>query len=406
MKRKLFAVAMLCALSFYSCNTENLIVENGESADANLTIPTDSKIVSVSDENARVALHVTNEVKEDLLIRKFALSLAKSLNKKEVRSYLKTEASKQFDGDYDILFSNQKATILGKKAFQDILFASGDLNFSDLEDLIKISPKLNIAIPINFEKWNSDSQAPVVTYLGSDYEENVTKTLLGFDYNGHKYNIDAIEEPNVPVIVIGMNERVDDDYNVRKGFLQNFGADIVIKAVNAKTMACTTPFRTNRTWERLHQVNMNVKAYEGWAKGKAELKFKCFAPTSSSPAGFTSNFYSTDEINVYRDQSNEWINREFAMFLWDNSTYTGSVMFYFYEYEGNGKSVEITVGDSYKQKDGENTITAQAKFTIQKADKEIGRFVVDQLACPPYSDADRSYYRINTNFAFATKSFN
>lgn len=398
-------MALLCTLFLSSCNKENAMVEQIKTSDTDLSVPTDSRVIE-SKNNSRTSAPEGQETREDALMRKFAISLAKSLNNKSVRSFLKTEAGKQFDGDYDILFSNNKTAVLEEKTFQDVLLTSGDLKISDLEELIKVNPKLNISIPINIEKWNSTNQAPVVAYLSSGYEENGTKTLLGYDYNGKQYGIDAIEEPSVPVIVIGMNERVDDDDNVRMGFLQNHGGDLIIKATNTKTMACTEPFRINRKWERLYQVNMNVNAYEGWAKGKAELKFKCFAPSASSPAGFASNFYSTDEINVYRNQSNKWINREFAMYLWDNSTYTQSVMFYFYEYDGNGKSVEISVGDTYKLKDGGNTITATAKFTIQKADKEIGRFVVDQFTCPPYSDSERSYYRINTNFAFATQSFN
>jgi len=50
---------------------------------------------------------------------------------------------------------------------------------------------------------------------------------LGFGYNGNRYNIDAFEEPNVQVIV--MSERVVNDDNVRKGFLQNFRADLESK---------------------------------------------------------------------------------------------------------------------------------------------------------------------------------
>ena len=51
----------------------------------------------------------------------FAQSLAASLADPAVRSFVKAEASKQFDGDYDILYSQVKDKTAGKASFEQTL---------------------------------------------------------------------------------------------------------------------------------------------------------------------------------------------------------------------------------------------------------------------------------------------
>lgn len=218
---------------------------------SNLLIPTDNTISKLNKKT--ISLRISGaETDLDLLTVKFAKALAISLRNEEVRSFLKIEAQKKFDGDFDILFSKSKDIILRNRKIVDILVESKEITAVEIEDLIRLNSVLNIAIPINIDKWDVINQAPLVTFIPSDYVENKTETFLGFDFKGNQYSINAIEEPNVPVIVIGRNERMN--YKVST----NTGKNL----------------RTSGNYERVEWIKCpNLSAIEGWANGAPEIRF-------------------------------------------------------------------------------------------------------------------------------------
>ena len=59
------------------------------------------------------------EVNNDLEIEEFAKLLAISLKDKDLRMYLKEEANKQFDGDYDILIGQNLEDKVGNSKFDE-----------------------------------------------------------------------------------------------------------------------------------------------------------------------------------------------------------------------------------------------------------------------------------------------
>ncbi len=69
---------------------------------------------------------------------------------------------------------------------------------------------MNISIPILLEKWNVTNQIPLVA-VATNVDEGVTKQVKAYDKNGKTYLIEVGKEPNMPVIVIGYNERVKFD---------------------------------------------------------------------------------------------------------------------------------------------------------------------------------------------------
>ncbi|MBB3842399.1 hypothetical protein FHS57_006430 [Runella defluvii] len=253
-KNKLFLGAFLISLiassiALVSCeDSHNPMANNTVS---HLLIPTDKTINKINKTTTSVRIS-SSETELDLLTVKFTKALAKSLKNEEVRGFLKLEAQKKFDGDFDILFSKSKDLSLSNKKITDILIESREITASELQELMRLNFKLNIAIPINIEKWDTKNQAPLVTFIPSDYVENETITFLGFDFKGEQYLIDAIEEPNVPVIVVGSNERMD--YKVST----NIGRNL----------------RTSGNYERVEWIRCpNLSNIEGWANGAPEIRF-------------------------------------------------------------------------------------------------------------------------------------
>ena len=78
------------------------------------------------------------------------------------------------------------------------------------DDIIKYLtekyPLLQVSVPVNADKWE-EGYIPTVVFIGDDYVDGVTEFVKGYDNTGKEVWVDAINEPDVPVIVIGMNER-------------------------------------------------------------------------------------------------------------------------------------------------------------------------------------------------------
>ncbi len=129
--------AIILSMAFFSCNSEeaeqDLIIEN-------------STIESLAEED----------------FKEFALLLSESLNDKAIVNYIYEEASKKFDGDYDILLakdlskddfaksSSEKVnlkTLLSKKMASKNSHQKVETLDSYFEELLEKYPTLQISVP-------------------------------------------------------------------------------------------------------------------------------------------------------------------------------------------------------------------------------------------------------------------
>ncbi len=170
---------------------------------------------------------VENEYNQDL--ENFTLAVQKSLvQSKEFRTMIQSEALKQNRGDFDVLLkdilhnevrtigSNNKSSFLSVEELLSDNFVS-TLNSeksgsktsaaSVIKELSEKYPHLQISVPVNAEQWDSSSNTPVITFLPRNYSDATTATLIGYDQSGQEVMLDAVKEPDYPVIVIGQNER-------------------------------------------------------------------------------------------------------------------------------------------------------------------------------------------------------
>ena len=123
----------------------------------------------------------------------------------DVRAFLKKEAMKKFDKNYDILYMNVKDSLIGNKTFYDVLAAkSSDLFLSKVE---KQMPLLNILFPelpiFNLKPENysvEDHELPVAV-------SGMTSNKLFF--NGEETDVlNKNEVPDFYVLVVNENKRV------------------------------------------------------------------------------------------------------------------------------------------------------------------------------------------------------
>ncbi len=170
-----------------------------------------------------------------------------------LRTLLKTEALLKFDGDFDILLNKVKNEVIlipsGQQTLTEYLgsiysrlnlspkFIGGDGSGSSVSSiinvpttvtytitnptgipqisnptdiipyLISVYPDIQISIPVHAVNWDVNTYTPICTYVPEDYNESTTLTVEGFD-NGTSVTVDAVNEPNEPVIVVSNCERI------------------------------------------------------------------------------------------------------------------------------------------------------------------------------------------------------
>ncbi|MCL3778961.1 DUF3103 family protein [Prolixibacteraceae bacterium JC049] len=132
-----------------------------------------------------------------------------------------------FDGDYDVIL----AQVIDKKISPNLSKKSAPINYTiknlledsypsskkqvkksaslSILDVLKMKyPYLQITIPIHAEEWDEKNYIPVVTFLPEEYNDATTTVLSGYDSKGNIVELDVLNEPDKPVIVISQNERI------------------------------------------------------------------------------------------------------------------------------------------------------------------------------------------------------
>ena len=165
---------------------------------------------------------LTKSVPSDTSIVQYAISLASVLENVECRNIVKTEAQKKFDGDYDILADTlQNKTIESEnQSFQTLL--ANNLEKQGIKDGVQFLknintaiPNLQISVPIKCDEWDTESFIPKVVPVPISFDDSKNSFITGYDCYGNAYTFSLDEDPEEPVIVVGISERIDEDGNKR-----------------------------------------------------------------------------------------------------------------------------------------------------------------------------------------------
>jgi len=170
-----------------------------------------------------------NETEKDYIKQIFAKSLAKTVESKEIRRFLKKEINKEFDGDFNILFNSVKHKEVDGMKFSEHLIKNlpplkensnqrltESFNFEAIQQYlynldieVKQLPLLQIAMPFVANEWDSENLIPAAVFTT---EENLrtdkSVDFKGYLYNGSTKKFNNLEYPDEPVLVISENERI------------------------------------------------------------------------------------------------------------------------------------------------------------------------------------------------------
>lgn len=156
------------------------------------------------------------------------LSMAKAVNSAmtengDFRTFIKNEAVKQFDGDYDILLRNvidapiPNANGRSEMTVRTLLTshwhdAPSNVRTEDaIAQLIEENPCLQISVPLHAETWDATTYTPQIAIMPEEYRDSTTLYVPGYNQQNQLIAIDAVNEPDMPVIVISQNERTSCD---------------------------------------------------------------------------------------------------------------------------------------------------------------------------------------------------
>lgn len=189
-------------------------------------------ISCVKDEN--IPAHLSNDIRIEqeyvLKVTDFAKALNKAIvENTDFRKLLKSEVIKQIDGDYDLLVSNSlnmnvnpSSLFVTKSSCADTITVKELLSYyygdsvsltkgssQPIDELLEEYPDLQISVPVNAEEWDPESYTPDIAIVPLDYGSDI-QTLSGVDSDGNLIEIDAVNAPSEPVIVVGRSERLSE----------------------------------------------------------------------------------------------------------------------------------------------------------------------------------------------------
>lgn len=209
-----------------------------------------------------------------------------------MKTLIHEEVLKQLDGDYDVLMKD-----VTKKAVrcEDALLTKGSDNMITVGDLINLylpvetksissesvldqlkreNPNLQIAVPIHAEEWDPTTYTPVVAFLPEDYNDDV-EVIYGYNSKGEYVAIDAINEPDVPVIIISQNERQNnfDEYLIPNYPIRSLDSSPTVSMPSAPSNLSVN-LSPRSTIVLSWNCADSVSYYRVWRKGPGESTFE------------------------------------------------------------------------------------------------------------------------------------
>lgn len=376
----------MAMISITSCEKEDLSIEE----------PDINSVARISKKSGP-ALDVKLSF-QDKKLDKLARRLASSLEDEELRAFIKTEALKKFDGDYDILYSMIKGKNVGSRKFSEHLNRAGNADeaVSQVADEI---PLLNIAVPVNIEKWDTETFTPMVAFAYSSFDENTTTHLKAYDSDGNIHWLDAKQRPDHPIIILGLNERVKVD---QKGNLLQIGNyPLANLRIEEPILAPEDPYyggggndggssggstnnncRVDKKREYLKGINCtDLSSYESWHLGAPELRLRTFVVKYDQKDFIVENFSGPFKPNKRDEVNNKWWGITSDLFYWDKATMSLNIMYHWTEEDISTDVKEVSITFSPEFEGSGTTASVTTKFDIGGQDKDIGKRTVHFEDC-------------------------
>ncbi|MBA3899244.1 MAG: DUF3103 family protein [Bacteroidetes bacterium] len=222
-------------------------------------------------------------------------------------------------------------------------------------------------MPVNIESWNEYNYIPKVAFH-SGFSENYI--ITAYDVDGGIHSMDPEVEPTVAVVVVGHNERVDEEGNVYPEIIDAIAAGISSTNSTEKGEINTLSLKQNNHSETLLRINCpKLSNIEPWSLGSPEI---WLIVTSSKGTRLLKHFFDPKRAEI--DNKNYIVDR--FQFTWNHSSIGEFVNFSWYEEDWGTSKIEVKFSLKYK------LVTAEIKYDIKNNDDKMGEQIItldDQL---------------------------
>ena len=144
--------------------------------------------------------------------------MARSLEDVAVRRYVKEQSLLNIDGENDMLYELMKLEQVGNQTFSSHLVANlpkqnipvgARRNATAFfnEQFEKI-PLLSVGVAVHLDEWDAEKYVPLVAVELSDHSEQAPY-IRAYDSEGEVHLLPLEEAPDVPTVVVRMNERIE-----------------------------------------------------------------------------------------------------------------------------------------------------------------------------------------------------
>ena len=292
-----------------------------------------------------------------------------------------------------------------------------------MDGLLNRVPMLNISVPVNIEKWETSTYAPLVIFIPAGFSERTTKQVVAYDKDGKEHWLDAKVSPDFPVVVVGPSERVsstteaarrasyelksilpggqpasvvDDPGTTFETPLDGSGSGGGYTPLGTNATGC----RTDKQTEFLRSLWMaDVSQYESWFLGDPEIKLQIVSPAGSG--GTLSATVVEGQYTMGRKTIEDTYRCNARLHYWDKA-YLGGVLAYVWIEEDYGDIADVKFTFGYTPKNGGPSASLEVTYKIANHDDEIGKGLVFFDECP-----SQGYYSVNsgsTEFRWVTEN--
>lgn len=145
----------------------------------------------------------------------FSQTVAKAVKDKDIRDFIKQQASLRIDNDYDVIYHYVKDIMMnnGKTFRENLAKYYHNENIESFDKIANSDMALTILVPyikniISVDSWDTENTIPIVAYR--DENSNV---LPAFNAQGEVPSLERYSKPKEAVLVIKSNERLTINTN-------------------------------------------------------------------------------------------------------------------------------------------------------------------------------------------------
>ena len=260
--------------------------------------------VMACEKSAQPGTSVKDEMNTENAFKEFSIILSKAVcNEPELRSFLKEEALKQFDCDYDVFYPYVKHEFInGRETLGEILSKYDAKGI--MPEIEKTVPKLTILVPdwswvdkncFSVNTWDTTNPLTFVAYDFADGSHQIV-------YDGEIGDVlPSGGFLDIPVLVIKSNERIKEDPEVKGGSLGfSFIDDCFDNSMNPETkVVYDREFEINlgssgdkSDWISKMRINSAVSSCCSKVKnipGAAQRDYIYYGMCEDKPSGYVNN---------------------------------------------------------------------------------------------------------------------